>query len=279
MLQPGKVFVDFLQRPGLPSPFKRMGFLRRCEDHPRREANQVVALGTGDALQGLGPPGELRIVALDCGNFRRLSGQTVQEIERRGQAGRRALPIPFHALELVDRSSGEPRLPVEGGAPESAARDVEQHVQRVADAVERCGGVEDLGVTQFQQAPAEDHQVRGEVSTVHGGDVVRQHRLECPGVVPVEEMAAKPLHPLQRGQGVADALQQLVLGAVPEVVRGKIRKQRHSDIGWAGARRERRCRALLEIVWRKPVFLRRHEHLEIPPGSARHLAQEGSLVR
>ena len=112
------------------------------------------------------------------------------------------------------------------------------------------------GVGQSQQPGAQRQQVAGEVAAVDRRDVARRQRLERPRVVPVVEVAAVALQPVQRARASRAVRSMQLAGARCSRSRRPPGWRAATGRCWSatcGARAP--ARVLLEVVGRQPVVL------------------------
>ena len=112
-------------------------------------------------------------------------------------------------------------------------------------------------------------QVAGQIAAVHGRNIARLQRAQVLGVVPIEEMAAIPLHLVQGRHGGFQPFHGLPRADPAEIARRQDHIQIHADIGGRGAMRHRALGHFLEIVRRQMVVGRGHEFFEEGPGLTR----------
>jgi len=170
-----------------------------------------------------------------------------------------------------------------GPGDEMGAAVVRQRRQGLASEVEAVGGAaRAIGLREASRAPGatgvgQRDQVSGEVAAVHRRDVARLEGTQIARVVPVEEMAAKPLQPLHRREGRLEALHRLG-GADPAELAGSSRRQeQQTEIGRRCAMRHDGTGRLLEVVRRQHVVRLGDERLEEAPGLACNEAQRRRL--
>jgi hypothetical protein len=84
-------------------------------------------------------------------------------------------------------------------------------------------------------------------------------------VVPVEEVAAEALHPLERGEGELQAARHLAGGDEAEVVGAHDRQEVEADVGRGGAHRDHRRGSSWKLSGDEPVRLRADEAVEVAP--------------
>ncbi len=131
---------------------------------------------------------------------------------------------------------------------------------------------------KFFQAAAQGEQIGREIAAIDGGDVAGRHGRAIAGGVPIVKMAAVALQFFQRGEGVAEAIDQVAAVDVAEVVGGEDAQEAHADVGGAGALGDARGGDFLEIVGGKPVLRRGHELVVEGPGAAGEPAKERGLI-
>ena len=138
---------------------------------------------------------------------------------------------------------------------------------------------QDGRLAKSQQALAQHQQMAGKIAAVHRRDVERQQGAQGPGVVPVEEMTAMPLHGVHGAQGVGGPFDQFAGRNIAEVAGREAGQQGEPHIGGGGAVRHHRVRVLLKVVGRQPMILRADEGLEKGPGFSGRGIEEHRLRR
>ena len=185
-------------------------------------------------------------------------------IARRGEQRRGAARDHRSDLPGPDTRAGRCR--------EQRRERLAHELQRVGEAVERSDF--DAGACALLAQPVRERQQMGaEVAAVDRGDVARLERLDAPRVVPVEQVAAVLLEPLDRRQRGLDARQRVAQAQPAEIARARDREQIQRDVGRRGAVRGHRVRRLLQVVGRQVVFGCGDRGLEVAPGDARRAAQ------
>jgi hypothetical protein len=124
----------------------------------------------------------------------------------------------------------------------------------------------------------ENHEARGEVSAVHGGDVAGMERRQALGLVPVQEVSLEPLDALEGRQRAVDAVRQLRRPQVAEVVRRQGGEQSEPDVGGGRPVGHAHVAQLLEVVRRQGVVGGPRERVEEVPRPPRHAAQERDVL-
>jgi hypothetical protein len=104
-----------------------------------------------------------------------------------------------------------------------------------------------------------------EVPAVDSGDVRRLKHVQPFELVPVEEMATMPAHPLERLENVLEALDHLVEGQQAEIVGARDAEQLKPDVRGRRAQGDDRLWMFLEVVGRQPLSRLADEPLEEPP--------------
>ena len=136
----------------------------------------------------------------------------------------------------------------------------------------------DRGPCDLETALFEREQACGEVATVDRRDVARLERRQRARVVPVEEVSAVALEPLQGIEAAPEARGKLACADVAEVPGRERGEEHHADVGGRGPMGDLDVGLLLEVVGRQPLVLWPREALEVEPGPARHAAQERAVV-
>ena len=138
--------------------------------------------------------------------------------------------------------------------------------------------IHDRRVGQRDEAGPQRHQVPGEVSAVHRGDIKRRQRRERACVVPVVEVPLVALHGVHRIECVRRALEELAGRDVAEVAGAEVGEQSEPHVRRRGAMREAHGGMFLVIVRRQPVVVGTDEGFEESPRASREHAQEESLL-
>ena len=117
-----------------------------------------------------------------------------------------------------------------------------------------------------------------EVAAVDRGDVARLQRQERMRFVPVQQMAAMVLQPVDGVERIGQPHGELAQSDMAELPGRERGQEHHADVGRRGAPRDLLVRRLLVVVGRQPVVLGAHEGLEIEPAAPRDGAQEVAIL-
>ena len=153
-----------------------------------------------------------------------------------------------------------------------------QDVQRVAQP-RRGGHAHRRRVRRpAPQTGGQRDQHPGKIAAVDRRQIGRGQHRQRSGVIPVEEMPAKPLHPFKRGDGGLDPFQRRVQADPAEIMRRHDRHEIQPDIGRRGAFGQFRGWQFLIIVGRQMVGRLVDEFVEIAPDAAGDAPQLGLVL-
>ena len=119
----------------------------------------------------------------------------------------------------------------------------------------------------------------GEISAIHGGNILGVERMKVECVVPVEKMSSEHLHLIHGRQCGFHAIEHIQRAEPSEVSRANGGKKVEPNIRRRSSMRDNGIGRFLKIVRGQRVVRVRSEGSEIAPGSARNKAKRLRIGR
>ncbi len=153
-----------------------------------------------------------------------------------------------------------------------AERRLRRRSRRGADVSRRLIGNRQAGLP-------EGDQVAGQVAAVHRGDVRGLEHAQIAEVVPVVEVPAEALEPVERSHRELEAAHHVLDGDEPQIVGAHGGEQLEPDVGGGRPHRHDGRGIDLDVIGREPVRLRRHHPVEERPVELRVAHGSCAVVR